>query len=580
MDEVVLSPRRILPMPLVLAHQIAAGEVIVRPASVVKELLENAIDAQAKKIEVEIEGSGIYLIRVRDNGIGIVKHDLSFAFLRNATSKLYTLDDLASIKSLGFRGEALASIACIARCRLISRAVQAEQAWQIQMRPDLTHTVSPAAHPVGTTVEVMDLFYNTPVRRKFLRSEKTEFQAIEETFRQLALANPDIHFYLRHEKKVIRHYVGHSTVDAKLRVGKICGVNFLENAYFIERSAVGLHLKGWLGRPALCQRHTHNQYFYVNGRIIKDKLLSHAVKSIYVNHTDYAAGTYPSFVLFLSLDPKEMDVNVHPTKQEVRFHQSRLIYDFVAKCVDEALCSAAPSLMIPPTPFSEGIEKLNTSGQVNRRTQNAQPLGVQFPLGATQLPCNSGYQQTERNVNMIEAGVTEKLPVNRAVPTPHSNRYICLEDVNGIKVIDLYKEKIAIGEFYFQHYGDQVTKQTLLFPLVIDYQGPVVHEAVLKEMGFCLCKKGERLRLMQVPMLFKAEDLQKLMLSFLAEQHTLCHKEGVYHFFATHMSEQALGNLSPATRSSLLSEWLRTHALATQWCHFSHEDIRQQALRD
>ncbi|GDX07397.1 DNA mismatch repair endonuclease MutL [Buttiauxella sp. A111] len=317
-------------LPPQLANQIAAGEVVERPASVVKELVENSLDAGATRIDIDIERGGAKLIRIRDNGCGIKKDELALALARHATSKIATLDDLEAIISLGFRGEALASISSVARLTLTSRTAEQSEAWQAYAEGrEQAVTVKPAAHPVGTTLEVLDLFYNTPARRKFMRTEKTEFNHIDEIVRRIALARFDVSINLTHNGKVIRQYRAVAEgAPRERRLGAICGTAFLEHALAIEWQHGDLALRGWVAEPsATTPALAEIQYCYVNGRMMRDRLINHAIRQ--ACEDKLGALQQPAFVLYLEIDPHQVDVNVHPAKHEVRFHQSRLVHDFI-----------------------------------------------------------------------------------------------------------------------------------------------------------------------------------------------------------------------------------------------------------
>lgn len=330
----LLSPR--------LANQIAAGEVVERPASVAKELLENSLDSGARRIDVEVEQGGVKLLKVRDDGGGIAPDDLPLALARHATSKIRELEDLEAVLSMGFRGEALASISSVSRLTLTSRTADADQAWQVETEGrDMEPRVQPAAHPVGTSVEVRDLFFNTPARRKFLRAEKTEFDHLQEVIKRLALARFDVAFHLRHNGKTVLslHEAGDDISRAR-RVASVCGPAFLEQALPIEIERGGLRLWGWVGLPTFSRSQADLQYFYVNGRMVRDKLVAHAVRQAY--RDVLFNGRHPTFVLFLEIDPATVDVNVHPTKHEVRFRDSRMVHDFLYGTLHRALADVRP----------------------------------------------------------------------------------------------------------------------------------------------------------------------------------------------------------------------------------------------
>lgn len=331
-------------LPPQLANQIAAGEVVERPASVVKELVENSLDAGANQIHIEIEKGGAQLIKIRDNGCGIAKQDLALALARHATSKIATLEDLECILSLGFRGEALASISSVSRLTLTSRPEGQTEAWQAYAQGrEMTVEIQPASHPVGTTVSVANLFFNTPARRKFLRTDKTEFQHIDEVIRRIALAKPHVTFILSHNGKVVRQYrkvLDNSVEQQQKRVAAICGDAFIQQATHIDWQHGDLHLHGWIGMPTLARTQNDLCYSYVNGRMMRDKTINHAIRQAYGD--SIAQGDYPAFVIFLDLDPSHVDVNVHPAKHEVRFHQGRLVHDFILQGVHQALQQQAP----------------------------------------------------------------------------------------------------------------------------------------------------------------------------------------------------------------------------------------------
>jgi len=324
-------------LPARLANQIAAGEVVERPASVIKELIENSLDAGATNIHVDVDKGGVKKIRLSDNGCGIVKDELVLALSRHATSKIKSLSDLEAISSLGFRGEALASISSVSRLTLTSKPKNQDTAWQASAEGrDMTVVVNPAAHPVGTTIEVLDLFFNTPARRKFLRTEKTEFNHIDEVVRRIALARFDVAFTLTHNGKTIRQYraVSDKSQYAK-RVAMICGNKFIENAIEIDCKHDNMILSGWLAKPSFFRTQNDLSYSYVNDRMMRDKLINHAIRQAYANLLPNE--TYPAFVLFLQCDHREVDVNVHPAKHEVRFHQSRYVHDFIYSVCNDAL---------------------------------------------------------------------------------------------------------------------------------------------------------------------------------------------------------------------------------------------------
>ncbi|WP_375321307.1 DNA mismatch repair endonuclease MutL [Aliivibrio logei] len=328
-------------LPVRLANQIAAGEVVERPASVVKELVENSIDAGATRIDIDIEKGGSKLIRIRDNGSGIAKGELTLALSRHATSKITTLDDLEAIVSLGFRGEALASISSVSRLTLTSRTIAQEEAWSAHAEGrDMDVKLKPAAHPIGTTIDVVDLFFNTPARRKFLRTEKTEFTHIDELLKRIALSRLDITINLRHNGKQVRQYRGAQTkAQVEKRLAAVCGSNFLQHALEVELEHGELKFHGWISSPEGARAQGDIQYCYVNGRMMKDKLINHAIRQGY--ESSLLANQYAAYILFIEINPHDVDVNVHPAKHEVRFHQVRLVHDFIYQAIYGALQQGA-----------------------------------------------------------------------------------------------------------------------------------------------------------------------------------------------------------------------------------------------
>lgn len=354
-------------LPPRLANQIAAGEVVERPSSVVKELIENSIDAGATRIDIDIEKGGAKLIRIRDNGSGVEKDQLGLALSRHATSKLATLDDLEAIDSLGFRGEALASISSVSRLTFTSRTKAQTEAWQAYAEGrDMQVQIKPAAHPVGTTVEVIDLFFNTPARRKFLRTDKTEFNHIDELVKRIALSRFDLQVTLKHNGKVVRSYRPATTIEQQeRRVASITSNNFMANCMALACEHSDIKLWGWIGLP-----HDNApmdvQYSYVNGRMMRDKLINHALRQAYEEATGIAAP--PAYVLFIEVSVREVDVNVHPAKHEVRFHQARLVHDFifqgVFKAISEGISPSMPAAALP------GQEEVSYPGQLISSTNS------------------------------------------------------------------------------------------------------------------------------------------------------------------------------------------------------------------
>ncbi|WP_086773928.1 DNA mismatch repair endonuclease MutL [Vibrio coralliirubri] len=383
-------------LPARLANQIAAGEVVERPASVVKELVENSLDSGATRIDIDIEKGGAKMIRVRDNGKGIVKDELALALSRHATSKIHTLDDLEAIVSLGFRGEALASISSVARLTMTSRPATQDQAWAAHSEGrDMQVKLQPAAHPIGTSVEVLDLFFNTPARRKFLRTEKTEFTHIDELLKRIALSRFDVTINLRHNGKMIRQYRAAKTqVQAEKRIAAVCGNPFVRHMLKIELEHQGLKLHGWITTPEGARQQSDLQYCYVNGRMMRDKLINHAIRQSY--ETSLRPDQFATYVLFIELDPHQVDVNVHPAKHEVRFHQARLVHDFIYQALSDGL---AQSKQIDAAPLNQSAFHQSEVTYHQQDSASSEVDGVaSFTESESVMPSSSDQTQVSDRV--------------------------------------------------------------------------------------------------------------------------------------------------------------------------------------
>ncbi|TMO55003.1 DNA mismatch repair endonuclease MutL [Pseudoalteromonas phenolica] len=385
-------------LPARLANQIAAGEVVERPASVVKELVENSIDAGANRITIDIERGGHKLIRIRDNGHGIAKDELTLALSRHATSKLKSLDDLECISSLGFRGEALASISSVSRLTLSSKPAEQETAWQAFAEGrDMAVQVQPTAHPNGTTIEVKDLFFNTPARRKFLRTEKTEFSHIDELVKRIALSRFDVAITLTHNKKVVRQYRARTPEQGTDRVAQVAGKTFATDAAYIESGAEGLKLYGWV---LPCGDSGNSQYTYVNGRMMRDKLILHAIRQAFEEQMGQIE--LPGFVIYLELDPRQVDVNVHPAKHEVRFHQARLVHDFIVQAVKQAVFMPEQSALSTDV-HSDYVEDAQQQNYRSELIPSSEPL-VSVPSGFDFTPKPSQFSSSSGHSSRVTSG--------------------------------------------------------------------------------------------------------------------------------------------------------------------------------
>ncbi|HGM7336806.1 TPA: DNA mismatch repair endonuclease MutL [Stenotrophomonas maltophilia] len=495
-------PRPIRPLPDILINQIAAGEVVERPASVVKELVENAIDAGASRVDIDLEEGGVRLIRIRDNGSGIAPEQLPLAVSRHATSKIADLDDLESVATLGFRGEALPSIASVSRFTLASRRAHDEHGSALQIEGGKIGEVTPRAHAPGTTVEVRELFYNVPARRKFLRAERTELGHIEEWLRSLALARPDVELRVSHNGKASRRYKpGDLYSDARL--AETLGEDFANQAVRVDHSGAGLRLHGWIAQPHYSRASADQQYLYVNGRSVRDRSVAHAVKMAYGDVLYH--GRQPAYVLFLELDPTRVDVNVHPAKHEVRFRDSRLVHDFVYRTLKDALADTRAGMSaqeigaVPAHPVDAAATPMASSagasgfGLVRGPAPGSgsgggggfsgwrpqQPLGLQVadapaayaalyaaPSGAERgatlppMPSENGLPVTS-----ADAGVP---PLGYAIAQLHGI-YILAENAEGLIVVDMHAahERIGYERLKNAHDGIGLQSQPLLVPITL-----------------------------------------------------------------------------------------------------------------
>lgn len=449
---------RIQKLSSLLANQIAAGEVIERPSSVVKELVENSVDAGAKKIDIDINQGGMHLIRVRDNGSGIHPDDLMLALHRHATSKIRHPDDLENIMTLGFRGEALASVSSVSRFTL-SSAIDNQSAWQVSTGNSEEVTLIPTAHPVGTTIEVRDLFFNIPARKKFLRTEKTEFDHIDEVIKRMALSCFSVDFSLKHNERLIRQYrSAHSLLEKTERLSNLCGSEFMHQAIRMEVEGIGLTLTGWIAQPTFSRSQPDLQYFYVNGRIVRDKTVNHAVRQAY--HDVLYGGRHPAYVLFLTISPDQVDVNVHPTKHEVRFRESRLVHDFILRSLQEALQKIHP--------VSSHVHQTQASS-FSVSTPISMPLKVQEQMSVyKKLHEEIETPHSVKKENIIPDETTEIPPLGFALAQLHGI-YIVAENAEGLVLVDMHAahERVIYERLKKNFSENKKITQTLLVPLTV-----------------------------------------------------------------------------------------------------------------
>ncbi len=522
-------PIRALPDQLV--NQIAAGEVIERPAAVVKELVENSLDAGAASVEVDIERGGLQLIRIRDDGHGIARDELSLALSRHATSKIASLEDLERVGSYGFRGEALPSILSVSRLRMISRHVaEADHGWVIEGEGRCETVPKPAPHPVGTTVEVRDLFFNTPARRKFMRAEGTEFRHVEQLMRRIALARGPIAFRLRHNGRELFSLRPAESVPAlQERVGRVCADGFLDNAVPIdERSSAGLRLWGWVALPSFSTARTDQQFFYVNARPVKDRLVSHAVRRAYA---DVLHGSrHPGFVLFLDLDPAGVDVNVHPGKAEVRFRDAGRVHDFLFGTLNRVLREVRPQ---PGAHHAASIDAWRPPAAPHASVTQAAADRAAPVARATVAPHQYRIADAPASRSVWSAlparepapAVTPSdtdCPLGRAIGQVAGN-FILAENAEGLVVVDMHAahERVLYERMKAQWDKGRVASQRLLVPQGIGLDSDAADLAErrrewLARLGVEIDRTGpESIVVRAVPPLLVKHDVEGLLRNML-----------------------------------------------------------------
>ncbi len=515
---------RIHPLPPQLINQIAAGEVVERPASVLKELLENSLDAASAKIEIDIEEGGKRLIRVRDNGQGIDRDDLALALSRHATSKIATLEDLERVTSLGFRGEALPSIASVSRLLVQSRRAHEASGWQVRGDGrEKTADPEPVPHLPGTTVEVRDLFYNVPARRKFLRTENTEQKHLEGVVQRVALSRPDVELLVRRKRKVLYHLrPAESEVQRLERLRVLLGEAFAGQLIGFDHSAAGLRLHGWIAEPTFSRSQPDLQFFFVNGRAVRDRLLAHAVRQGYQDVLYH--GRHPAFVLYLELDPTAVDVNAHPAKHEVRFRESRLVHDFLFRTVHGVLAELRPGENQPSSPPLQNLSGLT---EQPAQRQRGMPLQVNEQI-SRYGSLHGSVPVTTATAALLELE-TEEQP--KTVPplgfalAQLKGIYILAENELGLVLVDMHAahERISYEHLKRSYQEDGIRSQPLLVPLTLAVSSPEADEAEQRQawfstLGFEIDRQGpEQLLVRQVPALLSDVDVEVLVRDVLAD---------------------------------------------------------------
>lgn len=551
--------RRIQQLPAHLANQIAAGEVVERPASVVKELLENSIDAGACSIDIEVEQGGMRLIRIRDDGCGICQDDLALALSRHATSKIGTIEELERVTTLGFRGEALPSIASVSRLTLSSRTGADERGWRVQADYSVVSAPEPVPHARGTSVEVRDLFYNTPARRKFLRTEKTEFAHLEEVVKRIALGRFDAALRLLHNQRpVYALRAAESLEQMEQRVADVCGAAFIENALRVDFTAAGLRLWGWIALPAFSRSQADLQYFYVNGRMARDKLVTHAVRQAYrdVLHHD----RHPAYVLYFEIDPGLVDVNAHPAKHEVRFRESRLVHDFVFRALHEVLAQTRPGVAVhaftsldtpsvTPAPLEQQQVRFNYSPQ-------AQPAAFQIRDAA---PAYAAWQTAAAMSRMPEQD--DVPPLGFAVAQLHGI-YLLAQNTHGLVLVDMHAahERVTYERLKQARSGEGMVSQPLLVPVsvrVSEREATLAQDQrdLLRDYGLEVDRIGpETLVIRQLPALLRDADAATLLRDVLSDLLTHGTTARVDEEINSLLSTMACHGSVRANRSLTISE--------------------------
>ena len=518
-------------LPSHLVNQIAAGEVVERPASVVKELIENSLDAGATRIQVEVDGGGERRIRIIDDGNGIAPDEFSLALSPHATSKIASLDDLEAVATMGFRGEALASIASVSRLSLSTRSRQAESGFRLCSEGGELQAPEPVAMPPGTMVEVRDLFFNTPARRKFLKTERTEFGHIDELLRRMALARPDVTFELSHNGRALRRLPAAQDDAARLRrVEKVCGSEFIDAALSVDTEHRDLHLSGWIARPSFSRSQANLQFFFVNGRLVRDRLVTHAIRQAYSDVL--YSGRHPAYVLMLTIDPKRVDVNVHPQKTEVRFRDGRLVHDFLFSMIHRALSETRPggeSGRVEPAGPGATADRPSVSGNY----ANLGALGSQ--QGALGLPVREAigrYAELAVQPDALSAlsaqtdtsSDSEIPPLGFALAQVHGV-FVLAQNAHGLVIVDMHAahERIVYERMKQAWQEDRIRSQPLLVPETLaassaEVQALENHQQDLNRLGFDLNPAGPQSILIRaVPTLLARADVAGLVRDVLSD---------------------------------------------------------------
>jgi len=558
----VRPDRRIRQLSELVANQIAAGEVVERPASLVKELLENSLDAGATQIEVRTQSGGVKQVLVRDNGWGIHRDDLRLAVNRHATSKIFDAQDLNAVASLGFRGEALASMGSVARLSMTSRSADAAEGFGIEIEGDREIAFAPRPHPTGTTVEVTDLFYNTPARRKFLKAERTEQAHIDRVLRCVSLSRFDVGFEL--QQGAGRSKLTLPAGKPESRLARVLSQEFVHQSIAIDEVSAEMRLHGWVGLPTHSRSQADQQYFYVNGRVVRDKLVAHAIRQAYRDVLFH--GRHPVFVLFLDVPPSVVDVNVHPTKHEVRFRDSRMIHDFVFGMLNRALRAVRPGDVQAPVP-PQTADVVATQSGLNLIADIPAPYVFQRHSGSgvRRTPATSG-ETTQHNAPVVAEADTAVPPLGFAIAQLHGI-YILAQNADGLVVVDMHAahERITYENLKVQMAQGEVARQRLLVPLLVNVseaEAELVEDLApaLVALGLVIERSGQQaVAVREVPALLASGDVEALTRDLLADfaefgstQAIEREQETLLGTMACHGSVRANRQLTIAEMNSLL----------------------------
>ena len=499
-------------LPSHLVNQIAAGEVVERPASVVKELVENSLDAGARSVTIDIVDGGKKMIRVRDDGAGIPRDELALSLARHATSKIASLDDLEAVVSLGFRGEALPSIASVSRLSITSRTADEEHASSIAAHDGVVSELRPAPHPIGTTVEVHDLFHSVPARRKFLRTERTEFGHIDRWLRRLALARPGVAFTWSHNGRTSVTLPPAQDRDGeRARIAKVCGREFAAQALYVDRQEDGMALSGWLGLPTYNRSQPDQQFWFVNGRSVSDRTLTHAVRHGYRDVLFH--GRHPAYVLSLSIDPAAVDANAHPAKLEIRFRDGRRVHGVVGQTVETALRDTRPGGHETAEPV---VQRFTPVSQPGMPLRHAQP-----PRFSAVREAHAAYAAAAEHA-ADEDGAAP--PLGYAI-AQLSGIYVLAENADGLIVVDMHAahERIVYEKLKRDFEHRDVVRQPLLVPItmsVSEREAELVEQQhdTLEKVGVVVDRSGpSAVTIREVPALLKQAEAESLLRDVLAD---------------------------------------------------------------